>query len=223
MLLARALRAILVLFLTLAGVYFGLAGTLQDAQGWTALAVFFGCGGAITVWLWLHDRALLERRMKVGPGRERDAWQNVIQLLIGLVFLAAFALPGLDRRWGWSTVPGWVPLVGNWLMALGYWIVFLTFRANTFTAGTIEVAESHTVVDSGPYSAVRHPMYSGLVVLGAGIPLALGSWWGLLASALVVPVLVWRIGREEAFLVQHLPGYAAYRSRVPWRLAPGLW
>ena len=178
---------------------------------------------AITVWLWFRDKALLERRVKAGPGPEPDPMQNVVQALAGLVFLATFAVPGLDKRVGWSKPPLAVSLFGDAMIAVGFLIVFLTFRENTFTAGTIEVAEDQTVIDSGPYAFVRHPLYAGALVMIAGIPLALGSWWGLIPAVLLVPVLVWRLLREETFLAANLPGYDAYRGRVRYRLVPSFW
>jgi protein-S-isoprenylcysteine O-methyltransferase Ste14 len=223
MLLARAFAGFIFLFAVIAGVFFGLAGTLRDERAWLMLASFFGGAGAISVWLWFHDKALLERRVKSGPGSEPDPMQNVVQALAGLVFLAIIALPGLDRRLGWSDVPLAASLAGDGMILLGYWIVFLTFRANSFTAGTIEVAEGQPLVDSGPYAIVRHPMYAGALILVAGIPLGLGSWWGLIPAALLVPVIVWRLLREEAFLAANLAGYPDYRRRVRSRLAPMLW
>jgi protein-S-isoprenylcysteine O-methyltransferase Ste14 len=223
MLLPRAFAGFVFLFVAIAIPFFGLAGTLRDARGWTTLAVFFGCAGVITVWLWFHDKALFERRVKGGPGSEPDPTQNVIQALAGLVFLATFAVPGLDRRLGWSHAPLAVSLAGDAMIAVGFLIVFLTFRENTFTAGTIEIAEGQHVIDSGPYAIVRHPMYGGAIILVAGIPLALGSWWGLIPAALLVPVMVWRLVREEAFLAANLTGYADYRNRVRYRLAPIVW
>ncbi|HEY6736065.1 MAG TPA: isoprenylcysteine carboxylmethyltransferase family protein [Roseiarcus sp.] len=223
MLLARALVGFIFLFLVIASVLFGFSGTLHDGRPWAMLAMFFGCAGIITVWLWFRDKALLERRVKAGPGSEPDPMQNVVQALAGLVFLATFAVPGLDRRFGWSQAPLAVSLAGDGMIAVGFLVVFLTFRENTFTAGTIEVAEGQHVIDSGPYAVVRHPMYAGALVMIAGIPLALGSWWGLIPAALLVPVLVWRLLREETFLAANLPGYDAYRGRVRYRLAPIFW
>jgi protein-S-isoprenylcysteine O-methyltransferase Ste14 len=223
MLLARALMGFIFLFLVISSVLFGLSGTLHDGRAWAMLAMFFGCAGVITVWLWFRDKALLERRVKAGPGSEPDPMQNVVQAVAGLVFLATFAVPGLDRRFGWSHAPLAVSLAGDGMIAIGFLIVFLTFCENTFTAGTIEVADGQHVIDSGPYAVVRHPMYAGALVMVAGIPLALGSWWGLIPAALLVPVLVWRLLREETFLAANLPGYDAYRGRVRYRLAPIFW
>jgi protein-S-isoprenylcysteine O-methyltransferase Ste14 len=223
MLLVRAFAGFVFLFVVMASVFFGSAGTLHDGRAWIMLAVFFGCAGAITVWLWFRDKALLERRVKAGPGSEPDPMQNVVQALAGLVFLAIIAAPGLDRRFGWSHPPLAVSLVGDGMIAIGFLIVFMTFRENTFTAGTIEVAEGQHLIDSGPYAIVRHPMYAGALIMIAGIPLALGSWWGLVPAALLVPVIVWRLMREEAFLATNLAGYGDYRGRVRHRLAPFFW
>lgn len=219
----RAVTGLIFLFAVVAAVFFVLAGSVRDGRAWAMLAVFFGCAGAITVWLWFRDKALLERRVKAGPGSEPDPMQNLVQALAGLVFLAAFVLPGLDRRFGWSHVPAAVSLIADVMIAVGFLIVFLTFRANTFTAGTIEVEEGQRVIDSGPYAVVRHPMYSGALILVVGISPALGSWWGLVAAVLLVPVLVWRLTREEAFLTANLAGYRDYRARVRYRLAPIVW
>jgi protein-S-isoprenylcysteine O-methyltransferase Ste14 len=97
------------------------------------------------------------------------------------------------------------------------------FRANTFTSATIEVDTDQKVISSGPYAIVRHPMYSGAFVMLAGVPLALASWWGLLAVIPLVSVIVWRIFDEERFLARGLAGYADYLTRVKYRLLPGLW
>lgn len=223
MLLARAFAGFIVLFAVIVGVLFGSAGTPHDGRAWLMLAVFFGCAGIITVWLWFRDKALLERRVKAGPGSEPDPMQNVVQGLAGLVFLATFAVAGLDRRFGWSHIPLAVSLAGDGMIASGFLIVFLTFRENTFTAGTIEIAEGQHVIVNGPYSVVRHPMYAGALIMIAGIPPALGSWLGLIPAGLLVPVIMWRLIREEAFLVAHLVGYSDYRDRVRYRLAPMVW
>ena len=223
MLLVRALVGFIFLFAAIATAFFGAAGTLNDWRAWLTLAVFFGCAGAITIWLWFRDRALLARRVKAGPGAEPDPMQNIVQGLAGLVFLATFAVPGLDTRFGWSHASLAVSLAGDAMIAFGFLIVFLTFRVNTFTAGTIEIAQGQQVITTGPYAIIRHPMYAGALVMIMGIPLALGSWLGLVPAALLVPVLVWRLMREEAFLLAHLPGYGDYRDHVRYRLVPMLW
>jgi protein-S-isoprenylcysteine O-methyltransferase Ste14 len=222
-LLVRTLAGFAFLFCMMGLVIFAAAGSLGYWQGWLLIGVFAGASGLITAWLWGHDKALLERRTKGGPASEADPAQNVIQAFAGLIFLGTLAVPALDHRFGWSSVPPPLVFVGDGLVAIGFLVVFLTFRENTFTSGTIEIAEDQRVIDTGPYALVRHPMYAGALILFAGMPLALGSWWGLLVAAGVVPTLAWRLLLEETFLDDHLIGYRDYRSRVRFRLAPGVW
>lgn len=101
--------------------------------------------------------------------------------------------------------------------------VFLVLRENTYAAGTIEVEQGQQVISTGPYALVRHPMYAGALIMLLGIPLALGSWWGLLTIVPMALALVWRILDEEAFLRKNLPGYAEYRAQVKYRLVPLIW
>ena len=223
MLLARALAGLVFLFAVIVSVLLGSAGTLHGVRTCVMLAVFFGSATLITVWLWFRDKALLERRVKAGPGSEADPMQNVVQGLAGLAFLGTFAVAGLDRRFGWFEAPLAVSLAGDGMIAIGFLIVFLTFRENTFTASTIEIAEGQRVIDTGPYAIVRHPMYAGALVMIAGIPPALGSWSGLIPAALLVPIIIWRLMREEAFLAANLAGYCDYQDHVRYRLAPAIW
>ncbi|MDR3451578.1 MAG: isoprenylcysteine carboxylmethyltransferase family protein [Rhodoferax sp.] len=109
------------------------------------------------------------------------------------------------------------------LVALGFLVVFFVFKENTFTSATIELAPDQKVVSTGPYALVRHPMYAGALVMLLGIPMALGSWWGLLVVVAMVPALIWRLFEEEKFLARNLPGYVAYQEKVPYRLIPRGW
>jgi protein-S-isoprenylcysteine O-methyltransferase Ste14 len=222
-LLVRTIAGFAALFAVMGLVIFVAAGGVEYWQGWALIGVYAGASGLITVWLWRHDQALLARRVKAGPGAEADPAQNVIQALAGLIFLATLAVPGLDRRFGGSHVPLVLVVVGDALVAIGFLIVFLVFRENSFTSGTIEIAEGQRLIDTGPYAVVRHPMYAGALAMFVGMPLALGSWWGLLVAAAIVPVLVSRLKREEAFLALNLSGYDAYRGRVRFRLVPRVW
>jgi protein-S-isoprenylcysteine O-methyltransferase Ste14 len=129
----------------------------------------------------------------------------------------------LDHRYGWSSVPTPVVILGDLLVVLSYVGFLLVFRENTYGAATIQVAEGQTVISTGPYAIVRHPMYTCGLVLMAGIPLALGSWWGLLPLALGIPVLATRILNEERFLRANLAGYDDYAASVRYRLFPYVW
>jgi protein-S-isoprenylcysteine O-methyltransferase Ste14 len=202
---------------------FAPAGTLRWVAGWVFLSVFFGSSLAITIYLARKDPALLRRRTQAGPLAEKERSQKIIQGLAGISFLATIVLPSLDHRFGWSHVPLPVVVAGDAFVVVGFLIVFLVFRANTFTSSVIEVATEQRVIDTGPYAVVRHPMYAGALVLLAGMPLALGSLVGLATFPPFVAIIVLRLLDEERFLLGHLPGYAAYRQKTRHRLVPHVW
>jgi protein-S-isoprenylcysteine O-methyltransferase Ste14 len=199
------------------------AGTLRYAGAWVFLTTFFGASLWITLYLMRRDPELLARRVKAGPVAEQRPRQRMLQLLASSAFLAILAVPALDHRLGWSEVPVLVEGAGDVLVALGFLLVFQLFRENSYASGVIEVGAAQKVIDTGPYAVVRHPMYAGALVLLAGIPLALGSFWGLLVLVPFAAVIVWRLLDEEAFLLQQLPGYAAYCARIRYRLIPRVW
>jgi protein-S-isoprenylcysteine O-methyltransferase Ste14 len=149
--------------------------------------------------------------------------QQVIQSIAGLAFVALFVVAALDHRFSWSLVPNSLVILGDAMVALGLWVVFRVFKANTFTSATIEVGANQRVISSGPYAIVRHPMYTGAFVMLAGVPLALASWWGFLAVVPLVSVIIWRIFDEERFLTRQLQGYGDYLATVKFRLLPGIW
>jgi protein-S-isoprenylcysteine O-methyltransferase Ste14 len=173
--------------------------------------------------LFIKDRRLLEARVRGGPSAEKQKKQQAIQSLASLSFLGIFIAAGLDHRFGWSSIPAWVSVLAAALVALGMIFVFLVFRENTFTSATIEIAAKQRVVDTGPYSLVRHPMYSGAGLLVLAAPAALGSWISLVFAVLLMAVVVLRLLDEEQFLAKELEGYEEYRRKVKYRLIPGVW
>jgi protein-S-isoprenylcysteine O-methyltransferase Ste14 len=199
------------------------AWTLGYWQAWVYLFVFGASSALITAYLWKKDPQLLERRIHGGPGAEREKSQKLIQLLASVAFIGAMIRPSLDHRFSWSAVPLLAVVVGDVLTALGFFIVFRVFKENSFTAASIRVAPDQRVISTGPYAIVRHPMYSGALVMLVGTPLALGSWWGLLMSVLMIFAIAWRALDEERFLRKNLPGYAEYCQRVRYRLVPFVW
>jgi protein-S-isoprenylcysteine O-methyltransferase Ste14 len=219
----KAIAGSLRLFLTMLVAVFLPAWTFRYWQGWLCLAAFMVPASVISVWVARNDPALLERRLKAGPKSEKERGQKVGQAIAAVAFLADFAVPGFDHRFGWSHVPAVVSVIGDLVMVIGFWFVFAVFRVNTFTSGIIEVAEDQRVISTGPYSVIRHPMYSGALILLFGIPLALGSWWGLLVNLPLTAVIVWRLLDEERFLARELPGYAQYCEKVRKRLVPHGW
>jgi protein-S-isoprenylcysteine O-methyltransferase Ste14 len=209
--------------LLLAALVFGPAWSLAYWQGWLYWAIT--CAGvlALTFYLLRHDPELMRRRLKAGPLAERRPRQKLIQSVTSVFIAAIFVVPGIDHHQGWSNVPWPVVAIGELFVVAGFVIVFWTFRENSFASSIVEVMQGQRVVDTGPYARVRHPMYSGAVLIFFGTSLALGSWWGLVPAAGLAGALIWRLLDEEAVLAQELPGYRSYQTAVRARLVPWLY
>jgi protein-S-isoprenylcysteine O-methyltransferase Ste14 len=199
------------------------AGTVDYWQGWAFLAAFVLSTLIITIYLARNDPALLERRLRAGPQAETEPVQKIIVALIIFLFAGLLVFSALDWRFQWSPVPSWVSMAGDLLIFLSYLFFLWVFRENSYGASTIQVTENQRVVSTGPYALVRHPMYAGALFMLAGIPLALGSWWGVFFFLLTMPVLMWRLIGEERFLHKNLPGYTEYTRKVRYRLIPFVW
>jgi len=199
------------------------ARTLHYYQAWTFLAVYFAWSIAITLYLMKKDPKLLQRRMKGGPMAEKESTQKFIMLLTSLGFVGLMIVPALDHRFVWSRMPQYVALFGDVLVSLGFLAIVFVFDANSFASATIELASDQKVISTGSYAMIRHPMYAGALVMLLGIPIALGSWWGLLVTVAMTPVLIWRLLAEEKFLAGNLPGYLEYQQAVRFRLMPRVW
>jgi protein-S-isoprenylcysteine O-methyltransferase Ste14 len=199
------------------------AGTLHYWQAWAYLVIFFGASFLITLYLMKNDPALLERRLSAGPIAEKEKAQKIIMLFASIGFIMLLIVPALDYQFGWSAVPVYVVIAGDILVAAGFYIIFLVYKENTFTSATIEIAEDQKVISTGPYALVRHPMYAGGLLLFLGMPLALGSYWGLIALAATMPFLMWRLFDEENLLAKNLCGYSEYQNKVKYRLLPFVW
>jgi protein-S-isoprenylcysteine O-methyltransferase Ste14 len=221
-LLLRAAFSLLVVLALTAAALFASAGRLDYWQAWLFLANYATCSVLCTAYLWRRDRALLERRMRGGPTAEGEPAQKLIMLFASACFIALLVVPALDHRWNGAQAGTAVVLFGNALVVLGFFLVLLVFRANTFAAATVKVTSDQKVISTGPYAIVRHPMYAGSLPLLFGIPLALGSFRGLAPLALMLAALIWRLLDEERVLRKNLPGYAEYQAKVRWRLFPGI-
>jgi protein-S-isoprenylcysteine O-methyltransferase Ste14 len=219
---AKAWFGLFFLVVVMGLVLFIPAWTVRYWQAWLYLGLFALSVGAITLYLVRNDRALLERRTSAGPGAEKESEQKIIQVIAQFAFLAVLLVPALDHRFAWSDVPTYGVIAGDVAALLGLYIVFRVFRENTFTSAIIEIAKEQKVISTGPYAIVRHPMYSGAFIVLIGTPVALGSWWGLLAFIPIAAAIIWRLFGEEKFLAKNLAGYADYCARVRWRLMPGI-
>lgn len=212
---------LVIAFVIIGSALFLSAGTINYWQAWVYLGVNTVSSVLLTLSV-IKDPILLESKTKSGPTAEKRPIQKIIVLCAGLPWIAAYIVPGLDRRFGWSGVPSWLSIVGNFLIIVSLWMVYLVFKENSFASSTVEIAKDQKVISTGPYAIVRNPMYASAAVYFIGMSLALGSYWGLIASVLTILGLVWRLFDEEKFLVKNLPGYTEYCAKVRWHLIPGV-
>ena len=196
------------------------AGRWNYWQGWMYILTLIIPMFFIFPYLLKNDPALLERRMRM---REKEAVQRKIVSLSYLYFLVAFILPGLDIRFSWLNVPPIVSIIADVFAFAGYMVFFWVLVTNSFVSRVVEVETNQRVISTGPYAFVRHPMYSGVIIMYLASPVALGSYWALLPAVLIVPLLIARIYNEEQVLLRDLPGYKEYTQSVVFRLIPGIW
>jgi protein-S-isoprenylcysteine O-methyltransferase Ste14 len=219
----KACTRFLRLVISLTVLVFLPAWTFDYWQAWIFLAVYSLSALALTLHLMKNDPGLLERRLNAGPSAEKRRRQKILHFAVSKALIPLIVISAIDHRCAGSETPLYVSAGGDVLVALGFMLNLFVFKENTFASATIEVGAGHKTIATGPYALVRHPMYLGWLVTFSGVPLALGSWWGLLALLAIVPVVVWRLLDEEALLVGNLPGYAEYQNRVRYRLVPFIW
>jgi protein-S-isoprenylcysteine O-methyltransferase Ste14 len=222
-LIVKSMAGLIFLDLVLGLAMFLPAGSLAFWQAWLFLLVWTVCVLLITVYLMKYDQKLLASRTQAGPVAETQKVQQVIQGFASLFFIGIFIVAGFNFRFHWAVVPSPLSWIANAFVVLGFFIVFLTFKENSFTSATIEVADEQKVVTSGPYKVVRHPMYAGAILLLIFTPIALGSWVALPFPLPLIVVVAIRAVEEEKFLRTNLPGYADYCQKVRYRLVPYVW
>ena len=198
------------------------AGTLHYWQAWVFLAVFALSTWIPSVYLMRTNPAALERRMR-GPLAETRTQQRILIAVIFVCFPAMFVVSALDHRFGWSTVPASISVVGDVLVALGLGVAMLVVIQNGYAAANVTVEAGQHLASTGLYGVVRHPMYAGSAIMMVGVPLALGSYWGLVFVVPGLIVLAVRIRDEEELLEQELSGYREYARQVHYRLVPYVW
>ena len=199
------------------------AGTFHYWQAWVFLAVFAFYTWIPSVYLVRKNPAALERRMHAGPLAETRTLQKIISTVVFICFPAMLVVSALDHRFGWSPVPTTVTVVGDILVAVGLGVAMLVVAQNGYAAANIIVESGQTLVSTGLYGLVRHPMYSGSVIMMVGVPLALDSYWGLVFVIPALVALALRIRDEEELLQQQLSGYREYEQQVHYRLVPFVW
>ena len=199
------------------------AWTLNFWEAWLFIANFSICSIGHGLYIVKNSPGLLERRMRIGPSAEKRPAQKIIVSCIFAIIVLLQVVAGFDRRFGWSDVPPLIVIAAEAVIVLSFVIFNIVGKENAFASATIEVTAGQKVISTGPYALVRHPMYSGALLLTLAIPIAWGSWWALIVMPLMVPILIWRITDEENFLKAHLEGYARYCDKVRYRLIPGLY
>jgi protein-S-isoprenylcysteine O-methyltransferase Ste14 len=197
--------------------------SLNYWQAWMYWLTFLASVSAVSTYFLKNDLNLIASRLKAGPSAEKESKQKIVNSFVSVFFVLLILIPSFDHRFEWSSVPWFVSVAGDVFVVLGLLVVFLVFKENSFTSAIIEVNKEQKVISTGPYSVVRHPMYSGALLMLFFTPLALGSFWGLLAFLPMVAAIAFRILEEEKFLAKSLPGYNSYCKKVRYRLVPFVW
>lgn len=207
-------------FLLVGLLIFWPAGTLAFPKGWLLMGLLFGPMFVAGLVMLAKSPAFLEKRLDVKE--KRSAQQGVVKLS-GLMFIAGFVVAGLDFRFGWSQMPKAVTAVAAVLFLLAYLLYAEVMRENAYLSRTIQVEEGQTVVSTGLYGIVRHPMYMATLLLFLVMPLVLGSWWALIPFAFYPAIIISRLKDEEELLTRELAGYEEYKEKVKYRIIPFIW
>jgi len=196
------------------------AGTLHYAKGWLLIGLLFGPMLIAGFVMMAKSPEFLKKRL---DAKEKQATQKGVVAFSGLMFIAGFVAAGLDFRFGWSTMPTWVVITAAVLFLAAYALYAEVMRENAYLSRTVKVEEGQTVVDTGLYGIVRHPMYMATILLFLMIPIVLGSWYALIVFAFYPAIIIVRLKDEEDLLTRELPGYAEYKKKVKYRMVPFIW
>jgi len=216
----QMITRLIIFFLVFCIVFFLPSRTLNYWEAWVYMGIIFILATVIILYFVTHDPELLERRMKT---KEKVKEQKLIIRLGWFLFLPTFIIPGFDKYYGWSQVPVYIIVISDILVLIGYLIVFRVFRENSYASRVVEIDPGQKVISTGPYRIVRHPMYSGILLMYGLTPLALGSYWALTGSFFLFIIIVVRIFNEEKYLEENLDGYKEYLQRTKFRIIPGIW
>ena len=189
-------------------------------EAWIVLILFYVLLINNILYFSKHDPDLIQKRSKP---EFKEKWDKIVTFFTSIGFIPIFFVPGLDRQFGWSNVPIIVEIIGFIMFIIGFIIIFLTMKENSFLSKAVEIQEGHTVITTGPYKIVRHPMYLGLIIFMAGWCLALGSLFSLIFVAFIVIGLIIRIVFEDRMLHEELEGYKEYAQKTKKKLIPFIW
>ena len=196
------------------------AGTLRYAYGWLLMGLLFVPMLIAGFVMLVKSPEFLKKRL---DAKEKQGKQKGVVALSGLMFIAGFVVAGLDFRFGWSNMPAWAVVAASVLFLVAYVLYAEVMRENAYLSRTIKVEEGQTVVDTGMYGVIRHPMYAVTILLFLMIPMVLGSWYALIAFAFYPAIIIVRLNDEEKLLTKELPGYGEYKKKVKYRIIPFIW
>ena len=196
------------------------AGTLDYLYGWLLIGLLFGPMLIAGFVMLFKSPDFLKKRL---DAKEKQGTQKGVVALSGLMFIAGFVVAGLDYRFGWSVMPTWVTIAASVLFLVSYALYAEVMRENAYLSRTIKVEDGQTVVDTGLYGIVRHPMYAVTILLFTVMPIVLGSWYALIPFAFYPAIIIVRLKDEEKLLTRELPGYEAYKQKVKYRIIPFIW
>ena len=196
------------------------AGTVNFSKGWLLMGLLFGPMLIAGFVMLFKSPEFLAKRLDV---KEKQSTQKGVIAVSGLMFIAGFEVAGLDYRFGWSQMPAPVTVIASVLFLIAYALYAEVMRENAYLSRTIKVEEGQTVVDTGLYGIVRHPMYMASILLFLMMPIVLGSWYALIVFAVYPAVIVVRLKDEEELLTRELSGYAEYKKKVKYRIIPFIW
>jgi protein-S-isoprenylcysteine O-methyltransferase Ste14 len=196
------------------------AGTLSYTKGWLLMVLLFGPMLIAGFVMLFKSPDFLAKRL---DAKEKQATQKGVLAFSGLMFIGGFVVAGLDYRFGWSQMPQWVTITASVLFLVSYALYAEVMRENAYLSRTIKVEEGQTVVDTGLYGIVRHPMYMVTILLFLMMPIVLGSWYALIVFAFYPAIIIVRLKDEEDLLTRELPGYAEYKEKVKYRILPFIW
>ena len=200
--------------------FFMPAGTFKFWHAWVYLGILFIPVAIVMIYFFKKNPEFLERRMRY---REKEKEQRKLLKYSFLIFFIGLLIPGLDFRYFWSTVPLFLVVLSDLIILVAYIHVFYVFKINQYASRIVEIEENQQVITTGPYAWVRHPMYTGVILLYLFTPLALGSFWGLIPFLILPVIIIFRIKNEEEVLKKELPGYEAYCRNTKYRLIPYVW
>ena len=217
---ARAITKFLAGVLLVGVLLFLSAGTFAYRQAWLLMGILFVPMFAAGLVMMKANPELLEKRLNT---KEEQGEQKTVILLSGLMFLAAFAVAGLNYRFGWIILPAWVSYAAVIVFLFAYLLYAEVLRENAYLSRTVEVQKNQKVVDTGLYGIVRHPLYMTTILLFLSMPLVLGSVISFFIMLAYLPIIAKRIRNEETVLKEGLAGYAEYVQRVRFKVIPFVW